>query len=128
MDKALFQAWLDRYLEAWQSYDATAIGDLFSENVEYRYHPWDDPVRGREAVVRDWVDNRDAEGSWRASYRAHSVDGDLAVATGTSDYLTDDRSAVDRTYHNVFLCRFDTDGRCSSFTEYFMQEPKAAVS
>jgi ketosteroid isomerase-like protein len=128
MDKPLFQAWLDRYLEAWRSYDPAAIGDLFSENVEYRYHPWDDPVRGREAVVRDWVDNRDAEGSWRANYTAHSVEGDLAVATGTSDYLTDDRSAVDRTYHNVFLCRFDADGRCSSFTEYFMQEPKPSAS
>jgi len=128
MDKALFQSWLDRYIAAWQSYDAEAIGDLFSGNVEYRYHPWDQPVRGREAVVRDWVDNRDAEGSWRAGYTAFAVGGDDAVATGTSDYMTDDRSGVDRTYHNVFLCRFDADGRCSSFTEYFMEQPKKSAS
>ena len=32
------QAWLDRYIAAWQTYDPDAIGDLFSEDAEYRYH------------------------------------------------------------------------------------------
>src|SRR5919106_2428349 len=71
MDKRLFQGWLDRYVAAWQSYDAAAIGDLFTADAAYRYHPWDaEPVNGRDAIVADWVDNRDAEGSWRASYSA----------------------------------------------------------
>ena len=124
MDKERFQQWLDRYIEAWRSADRATISDLFADDVEYRYHPWDEPIRGREAVVKDWVDNPDEPGSWRASYSAEAVDGDLAVATGTSEYLTDDRSSVDKLYYNVFICRFDADGRCSSFTEYFMQEPK----
>jgi ketosteroid isomerase-like protein len=125
MDKGLFQGWLERYVEAWRSYDPAAIGDLFSSDVEYRYHPWDpEPVRGREALVKDWVDNKDAPGSWRASYSATVCDGDVCVATGTSDYLTEDGATVDKTYHNVFVCRFDGDRRCSSFTEYFMQQPK----
>jgi ketosteroid isomerase-like protein len=125
MDKELFQGWLDRYIDAWRSYDPAAIGDLFTEDAEMRYHPYDpEPVRGRQAIVKDWLDNQDEPGSWRASYTALSVDRDIAVATGTSDYLTDDRSAVDRRYHNVFICRFDGDDRCSTFTEYFMQEPK----
>jgi ketosteroid isomerase-like protein len=125
MDKRLFQGWLDRYVAAWQSYDAAAIGDLFSADATYRYHPWDaEPVRGRDAIVTDWVDNRDAEGSWRASYTAVACDGDACVATGTSDYLTEDRASVDKTYHNVFITRFDGDGRCSDFTEYFMEQPK----
>jgi hypothetical protein len=28
---------------------------------------------------------------------------------------------VDREYHNVFLCRFDEDGRCREFTELFLK-------
>jgi hypothetical protein len=125
MDKRLFQDWLDRYIKAWQSYDSVAIGDLFTETATYRYHPWDaDAVRGREAIVKDWVDNRDEAGSWRATYSAYACDGDTCIATGTSEYLTEDRSDVSKRYHNVFLCRFDTDGRCADFTEYFMEEPK----
>ena len=37
------QRWLDDYVAAWRSYDPEAIGDLFGEDAEYRYHPWDEP-------------------------------------------------------------------------------------
>jgi len=40
MDEAAFQRWLDRYVGAWKTYDEGAIGALFSEDAEYRYHPW----------------------------------------------------------------------------------------
>jgi len=123
MDRAAFQSWLDRYIEAWRSPDSGAIGDLFSDDATYRYHPWEDPVRGRDTIVAEWTGpDRDAPDSWTAEYRALAVDGDVAVAVGESRYLTEDRSAVDRTYHNVFVCRFDDAGRCSDFTEYFMLE------
>ena len=39
LTRAQFQDWLDRYVAAWKSYDPQQIGDLFSEDVEYRYHP-----------------------------------------------------------------------------------------
>jgi ketosteroid isomerase-like protein len=125
MDHSAFQAWLDRYIAAWHSGDAAAIGDLFSDDATYRYHPWDEPVRGRDAIVADWLGpDRDVPDTWRASYRPLALDGDRGVAVGESDYLTDDGSAVDRRYHNVFLCRFDGDGRCSDFIEYFMLEKR----
>ncbi|SRR6266540_3361568 len=128
MDRAAFQQWLDRYVAGWQSYDRAEVAELFSAEAEYRYHPWDaEPVAGRDAIVADWLENRDSAGSWRAAYTAIACDDGTCVATGTTDYLTDDRSAVDRTYHNVFVTRFDGDGRCSRFTEYFMQPPPATT-
>jgi hypothetical protein len=121
MDEAAFQRWLDSYVEAWRTYDRDAIGDLFSEDVEYRYHPWDEPVRGRSDLVENWLEDRDDPASWTAEYRPWLVAGENAVAVGESRYLTEDRSAVDREYHNVFLCRFDGDGRCREFTELFLK-------
>ena len=123
------QRWLDRYVAAWKSYDPAAIGDLFSRNAEYRYHPWDEPVRGREAIVADWIapdgnaSSKDAEGTYDASYEAWAVDGDRAVAVGTSDYYTDkSQTKRDRRYHNTYLLEFDTGGRCRSFTENYQLE------
>lgn len=122
------QAWLDGYVAAWRSYDPDEIGALFAEDAEYRYHPWDEPVRGRDAIVRSWVapegdaSSRDQPGTYDARYEPHAVDGDLAVAVGSSVYLAADGS-VERRYRNVFLLRFDPSGRCSSFTEWFMLEP-----
>jgi ketosteroid isomerase-like protein len=121
VDDAGFQRWLDRYVDAWKTYDEAVIGELFSEDAEYRYHPWDDPVPGREAIVASWLEDRDEANSWTAEYDPWLVAGDDAVAVGVSRYLGADRSAVEREYHNVFLCRFDDDGRCREFTELFMR-------
>lgn len=121
------QRWLDRYVAAWRSYDPVAIGDLFSEDAEYRYHPWDEPVRGRAEIVRAWVapegneSERDEPGSWDAEYEPYAVDGDRAVAVGLSRYFTRDETP-ERRYHNSFLLRFDGEGRCRSFTEFFVEE------
>ena len=131
MDRSGVQAWLDRYVEAWKSYDPEQIGELFGADATYRYHPYDpddEVTRGREAIVRDWVEpdgnasTRDAPGTYDAHYEPFVLDGDRAVAIGTSSYWTDTtRSTLDRIYYNVFLVRFDDDGRCVEFTEYFMK-------
>jgi hypothetical protein len=127
MTHADVQAWLDRYVEAWRTYDAAAIGGLFSEDVEYRYQPWAEPTRGREAVVDSWLNpsgaasSRDEPGTWSAHYEPWIVAGDRAVAVGESVYYTDATQAtVDRRYHNNWLLQFDAEGRCRSFVEYYM--------
>ena len=43
------------------------------------------------------------------------------MATGISRYLADDEEP-EKVYYNVFLLRFDPDGRCTDFTEYWMLE------
>jgi hypothetical protein len=121
MDRATFERWLERYVEAWKTYDEDAIGDLFSESATYRYHPWDDPVAGRAAIIADWLENREDPDSWAAEYHPWAIDGDRAVAVGVSRYLGEGRPTVEREYHNVFLCRFDEDGRCLEFTEVFLK-------
>jgi SnoaL-like domain len=121
MDEAGFQRWLDAYVDAWRTYEVDAIGELFSQDVAYRYHPWDEPVRGRAALVENWLEDRDEPDAWSAEYRPWLVAGDDAVAVGVSRYLAADRETVEREYHNVFLCRFDADGRCREFTELFLK-------
>jgi hypothetical protein len=133
MDRSSLQGWLDRYVAAWESYDPAAIADLFSKDVVYRYHPYDegdDIVRGRDAVVRAWVapegseSDRDEPGTYAAHYDAWAVDGDRGVAVGWSRYWTDASRSTERAvYDNVFLLRFDGEDRCSEFTEVFIQRP-----
>ena len=122
MDKAAVTTWLERYVAAWKSYDEGDIGDLFSDDAEYRYHPYDEAVRGRANIVASWLEDVDAPGTYDGHYEPIAVDGHVAVATGTSNYKGADGS-VERTYHNAYIMRFDGEGRCSSFTEWFMLQP-----
>ena len=131
MDRTDAQAWLDRYVAAWLSYDADDIASLFTEDVLYRYHPYDDPIVGREAVVASWLgeansdgaSTRDAPGTYAAQYEPVAVDGEVVVATGTSSYRERLDGPIVRVYHNCFVLRFDAEGRCQEFTEYYIRRP-----
>ena len=128
MDHTAARAWLDRYVDAWLTYDPELIRALFSEDVAYRYHPYDEPIEGRDAVVASWLgetsedgaSDRDRPGTYEASYAPVAVDGDMVVATGTSSYRDEPGGPVVRVFHNCFVMRFDPDGRCREFTEYYM--------
>ena len=125
--------WLDDYVEAWRTYDPDAIAALFAEEIEYRYHPHDEPIRGREAVVESWLgegehedaSSRDPEGTYDASYAPVAIDGDTVVATGSSTYFESPGGPVEKVYDNCFVMRFDGDGRCREFTEWFIERPDA---
>ena len=132
MDRAQAQAWLDDYVSAWKSYERDEIAALFAEDVAYRYHPYDEPLVGRDAVVDSWLgesdpdgaSTRDAPGTYDGHYTPYAVDGDVLVATGTSVYQDHPDGPVTRTFDNCFLVRFDGDGRCTEFTELFMERPR----
>ncbi|MEP6776333.1 MAG: nuclear transport factor 2 family protein [Chloroflexota bacterium] len=124
MTKEQMKDWLNMYVEAWKSYDEQAIGDLFTEEATYLYAPWQEPLRGRLAIVASWLENQDAAGSWEAHYEPFAVDGDRAVTMGKSSYFGADGSTVEREYWNVWLLRFDEQGRCREFREYYMEQPK----
>ena len=129
MERERAQDWLDRYVAAWLSYDPREIAELFSADVAYRYHPNDEPVVGRDTVVSSWLGEgasaeesaRDAPGTYEAAYAPVAVDGDTVVATGTSRYRETPGGPFVRTYDNCFVMRFDGDGRCRDFTEYYVQ-------
>lgn len=117
---AQFQDWLDRYVAAWKSYDPQEIGALFAENAEYRYHPKDDPISGRDAIVASWLDGKDEPGLYDAAYEPMAIDGESHVARGWSRYLNPDGSTRDE-YWNVYLVTFDDNGRATAFTEWWIR-------
>ncbi len=139
MERRQVEDWLRRYVEAWRSRDRAAIGELFAADAAYRYHPYDPDeavVRGREAIVRAWIEGEpagvastpDEPGTFEARYAAYAVDGDRAVAVGWTRYWTDATHERELdTYDNVFLLRFDAEGRCLAFTEFFVRRPHDAV-
>ena len=128
IDTQSVQRWLDAYSHAWLTYDPAEIAALFSEDAEYLYHPWDtgdDVVRGRAAIIANWLENRDKAGAYRGEYHPLLVAGDQAVTTGMSWYYSDDtQTTLERAYHNLWSLRFDDAGQCRSFTDWYMEAPK----
>jgi ketosteroid isomerase-like protein len=126
LTEAQVQAWLDRYVEAWRSGDEAQIADLFSDDATYRYNPYDEPVSGRREIIKSWLGDGEPD-VFDAQYHVLAINGDLAVAHGESIYYDKTRTNVANRYDNIFVLRFDEDGRCREFTEWFMEPRKAAA-
>lgn len=131
MTHAQVQDWLDRYIRAWETYEEAEVRSLFTDDADYRYHPWDEPEHGLDAIVDAWLNpggpasSRDEPGTWTAHYEPWVVEGDRAVAIGETSYYTDaSRATLERHYWNSWQLEFAADGRCRSFVEWFMQQKK----
>jgi ketosteroid isomerase-like protein len=121
IDHAHVARWLNAYVDAWRSYDPAAIGELFSHDATYRYNPFDDPVQGRDDIVASWMSDRDPSGTYTAHYEPLALNGDTAVARGRSLYFGQDGTVLQRQFDNIFVLRFDAEGRCCDFCEWYMQ-------
>jgi len=136
MQKDDVDRWLHAYVEAWKTYDPQRIAALFSTDVYYRYHPYDQPVQGRDAVVASWLgegehagaSTRDEPNTYDATYRTIAVDADTAVATGITRYSASPGGAPEKVFDNCFVMRFDTTGRCREFTEWYSRRPDPSAA
>lgn len=88
------------------------------------FGPYDEPVRGRDAIVANWLEHRDAPGTDEGRYVPLAVEGDLAVANGRSRYFESDGATLKTEFDNIFVMRFDGEGRCTEFREWFIERPK----
>lgn len=121
MNHEQFQGWLDAYVEAWKTYNTQHIAALFSADADYRYHPQDEPVHGRDAIVKSWLEGADDPGTYEAEYHPLAIDGDVHVASGVSRYFESPGGKPRDEYFNVYVCRFNDAGECTDFTEYWIQ-------
>jgi len=121
LTKERVAAWLAAYLRAWETYDPDAIGDLFAEDATYEYHPFDEPMRGRLAIVASWLEPKDKPGTYEGHYEPIAIDGDLAVAHGRTRYFKDaSKAELDLEFDSIFLIRFDDRVRCRSISEWLV--------
>jgi ketosteroid isomerase-like protein len=114
------QAWLDAYVQAWRSNDEAAIRELFTRDATYAFHPYEEPVRGSDAIVAAWLQEPDDPSSWEASYAPSLVAGQRAVATGETRY-----PKRGRVFSNLFELELDADGLCTRFVEWYVEHPSA---
>jgi uncharacterized protein (TIGR02246 family) len=114
------QAWIEGYVQAWNSNQPDDIGRLFADDARYYTEPFSPPWRGRQAIVEQWLARKDEPGQARFTWQPLVVSDEVAVIHGQTSYQT-----PPRTYSNLWVIRLDADGRCTEFTEWWMEHPAA---
>ena len=118
------ERWLAGYEAAWRSPGTQGLTALFTAEATYLQSPYEQPVRGLDAIRLMWEDERDGP--------------DEAFTLATSILAVDDRTAVVRAevrygdpaqeYRDLWVIRFAEDGRCAWFEEwpYWPERPYSA--
>ena len=111
-----------RFCAAWSdNADVAELAAFFSEDATYSYYPFDEPVRGRLAIVASWQEGKDPAGTYEADHKPIAIDGSLGVAQGSRYFKDPSKAELVREYDNIFLIEFDDHRRCRSFREWYMR-------
>lgn len=116
MDRSDVARWVDRYVEAWRTNDPAQIGALFTDDAAYYTAPFREPWRGRDGIVAGWLDRQESPDSWTFTSEVQAVADSLGFVRGVTTY-----SEPPVVYSNLWVIRLEPDGRCSEFTEWWME-------
>jgi SnoaL-like domain len=113
VSRADFEAWIAGYERAWRTAGVEMLGELFSEDASYRMSPYEEPVRGLEAIGELWERERQGpDEAFEMSREVVAVEGSTAVARIEVAYGNGDE------YRDLWVVRFAPDGRCREFEEW----------
>jgi ketosteroid isomerase-like protein len=115
VDRAGVAAWLAAYERAWRTPGTEVLADLFAPDVTYSYDPYEEPVRGLDALGPWWDEGRDGPDEvFTMTTEVVALDGDVAVARAEVAY----GEPVRQEYRDLWVVRFGADGRCRAFEEW----------
>jgi ketosteroid isomerase-like protein len=115
MAGAAVQKWLAAYERLWRSAGAAGLKQLFTEDATYQPSPYDPPVRGLSAIAKMWEAEREGpDESFTMSSRVIATENETAVVRVDVTY----GDPITTEYRDLWIIRFDVDGRCEAFEEW----------
>ncbi len=118
MNNKDFKSWLDAYGRAWETRDPQAAAEIFTENATYQEVPFDEPIRGREAIGKYWSGNVQEQDEVRFGYEILATTQDKGIARWWTSLL-DLPSKAHVKLDGIFVVSLDAENRCTEFQEWW---------
>ncbi len=126
MTRADISRWIEVYERAWRAVDTTeALSELFAPDATYQASPFEEPLRGLDALAAFWEAERAGpDETFALAFQPVAVEGDVGVARIEVHY----GDPVTRTYRDLWVIALDAHGRCVAFEEwpFFPGQPRVA--
>jgi ketosteroid isomerase-like protein len=114
-DRTTVHRWVAGYEQAWRTSSTDGLSALFTPDAIYLHSPYEDPVVGIHAISKMWNSDRDGPDEiFTLSSEIVAVEGDTAVVRAEVRY----GEPIRQEYRDLWLIRFDVDGRCARFEEW----------
>jgi hypothetical protein len=114
------KSWLDAYGRAWETRNPEAAGALFTQDASYHETPYDEPMRGRSAIVEYWSHVPRTQDDVHFSHDIIALTGEVAIAHWSTSFLRIPSNAKVK-LDGIFLLTFDEQNLCKSLREWWMR-------
>ncbi|HEY7630928.1 MAG TPA: nuclear transport factor 2 family protein [Thermoleophilaceae bacterium] len=116
-------AWLNAYGRAWEGRDPEAAAALFTEDGVYAWGPYEEPMRGRDAIRARWAEVTAAQSDVQFSSEVLGSIESGGVAHWACEFNVgeDLRIYLD----GIFIVVLTEDGLCSDFREWWNERTSA---
>ncbi|MGH9278837.1 MAG: nuclear transport factor 2 family protein [Acidimicrobiales bacterium] len=115
LDRESVTGWVTAYESAWRTVGTGKLSELFAPDVVYVPSPWARPLRGLGALSAFWQAERNGpDEAFALRSDVVAVDGRVAVVRVSVDYADPSSGR----WRDLWVLRFDTDGRCTEFEEW----------
>ena len=117
--------WLEAYRRSWEERDPNAAAALFTEDGVYAWGPYEEPLRGRDAIRARWAEV--TAGQSNVSFSSEplgSVESGGVAHWACSFDVGDLHIELD----GIFIVVLTEDGLCSDFREWWNERTSADES
>lgn len=108
--------WMERYKRAWEGRDPDAAADLFTDDGVYAWGPYEEPMRGRDAIRARWAEVTAAQRDVEFGYESLGILDAGAVALWWCSFNV---AQLRIELNGVFVVVLTDDGLCSDFREWW---------
>jgi ketosteroid isomerase-like protein len=114
---------LEKYGDAWETFDGDAWVALFSDDAEYHEEPFGEPLVGHNAIRAYLLDASASQRDVDFTVERHWVSGETILAAWHSTF-TRVPSGENARIAGFLTAEVDSDGRISRFREWWMVAPR----
>ncbi len=119
MDLVTFTHWMDTIGRAWVTRDPQLAADLFTGDATYHENPFDEPLRGRDAIYQYWAKLPQEQDQIVFDYKVLEVTPTAGVASWTVAFVRLPSGAKAR-LEGVLIARFkEGSNRAFAFQEWW---------
>ena len=113
-----FADWLRAYQSAWESRDAAAAAQLFTDDARYHWTPLVPPQQGPAEIAAVWAAAVAGQRDIRFTFDVFGVSGATGMATWRADFTRlPDQFRV--RIEGVLSAEFAAPGKCRVFREWW---------
>ncbi len=118
MNREDFKKWLENYKNAWEKRSPKKAAELFSADATYRETPFDEPMRGREAIVKYWLDVERSQENISFAFEILSVEANKGIAHWQAEF---DRIENGKTVKldGILIAFLNHKMQCTKFEEWW---------